>query len=90
MPRLLHSHGFDVYARRFRHSLETPYWLLWLGAKDGGVRRRLSAAWKDFLGERAAEGSHVLARVERFGDFVLPKSAVFYARKSIRESARCG
>jgi ubiquinone/menaquinone biosynthesis C-methylase UbiE len=90
MPRVLRSHGFDVYARRFRHSLETPYWLLWLGAKDGGVRRRLAAAWKDFLGERAADGSHVLARVESFGDTVLPKSAVFYARKSIREPARCG
>jgi len=90
MERLLQSHGFDVYARRYRHSLEAPYWLLWMGAKDGGVRRRLSAAWKDFLGERAAAGSHVLARVESIGDSVLPKSAVFYARKSTKRTARCG
>ena len=48
MARLLRAHGFEVYAQRFRHSLETPYWLLWLGAKEGGARRRASAAWKDF------------------------------------------
>ena len=89
MERLLRSHGFDVYARRFRHSLETPYWLLWLGAQDGGVRRRLSAAWKDFLGDRSAEGSHLLTRVEDLGNRVLPKSAVFYASKSTRETAPC-
>ncbi len=82
MERLLRSHGFDVYARRFRHSLETPYWLLWLGAPDGGVRRRLSAVWRDFLGDRSADGSHVIERVEDMGNRVLPKSAVFYARKS--------
>ena len=89
MARLLQSHGFAVYARRFRHSLETPYWLLWLGAGDGGLRRRLSATWKSFLDARAAEDSHVLARIESLGDFVLPKSAVFYARKSTQEAA-CG
>jgi SAM-dependent methyltransferase len=89
MARLLQSHGFEVYARRFRHSLETPYWLLWLGAGDGGLRRRLSATWKSFLDARAAEDSHVLARIESLGDFVLPKSAVFYARKSTQEAA-CG
>jgi len=89
MERLLRSHGFDVYARRFRHSLETPYWLLWLGAQDGGVRRRLSSAWKDFLGDRSAEGSHLLTRVEDLGNRVLPKSAVFYARKSTRGTAPC-
>jgi ubiquinone/menaquinone biosynthesis C-methylase UbiE len=89
MERLLRSHGFEVYARRFRHSLETLYWLLWLGAPDGGLRRRLSAAWRDFVGERSAEGSHVLTRVEDAGNRVLPKSAVFYARKSATEAARC-
>jgi len=90
MERLLRSRGFDVYARRFRHSLETPYWLLWLGAPDGGVRRRLSAAWKGFLGDRFAEGSHLLTRVEDVGNRLLPKSAVFYARKSTRKAAPCG
>ena len=90
MERLLRSQDFDVYARRFRHSLETPYWLLWLGAPDGGVRRRLSAAWKDFLDARSAESSHLLTRVEDLGNRILPKSAVFYARKSTREAAPCG
>jgi SAM-dependent methyltransferase len=90
MERLLRSHGFEVYARRFRHSLETPYWLLWLGAPDGGVRRRLSAAWRDFLDERSAEGSHLLTRIEGAGNRILPKSAVFYARKSAREETSCG
>jgi SAM-dependent methyltransferase len=90
MERLLRSHGFEVYARRFRHSLETPYWLLWLGARDGGLRRRLSAAWRDFLGERSAEGSHLLTRIEDGGNRILPKSAVFYARKSTREATSCG
>jgi hypothetical protein len=89
MERLLRSHGFDVYARRFRHSLETPYWLLWLGAPDGGARRRLSAAWKDFLDARSAESSHLLMRVEDMGNRILPKSAVFYARKSTREATPC-
>jgi SAM-dependent methyltransferase len=90
MKRLLRSHGFDVYARRFRHSLETPYWLLWMGADNGGLRRRLSATWKGFLDAKAAEDSHLLARIESLGDFVLPKSAVFYARKSTREATKCG
>ena len=84
------SRGFEVYAQRFRHSLETPYWLLWLGAPDGGVRRRLSAAWKDFLDARSAESSHLLTRVEDVGNRILPKSAIVVcARKSTRETAVC-
>lgn len=90
MEQLLCSHGFEVYARRFRHSLETPYWLLWLGAPDDGMRRRLSAAWRDFVGDRSAEGSHLLTRLEEAGNRILPKSAVFYARKSTREATPCG
>jgi hypothetical protein len=54
------------------------------------VRRRLSAAWRDFLDERSAEGSHLLTRIEGAGNRILPKSAVFYARKSAREETSCG
>jgi SAM-dependent methyltransferase len=88
--RLLRENGFEVYAQRFRHSLETPYWLLRLGASEGGARRRASAAWKNYLDVRSAEGSHALAGLERAGNFLLPKSAVVYARKPFKEAMRCG
>ncbi len=88
MERLLRSHGFEVYARRYLHSLETPYWLLWFGSRRGDARWRLSAAWRDFIHGRSAEGSHLLMRLEGIGNRILPKSAVFYARKT-REAAQC-
>ena len=88
MERLLRSYGFQVYARRFLHSLETPYWLIWFGSQKGDARWRLSAAWHEFLGARSAEGSHLLMRLEGIGNRILPKSAVFYARKT-REAAQC-
>ncbi len=88
MARLLRENGFEVYAQRFRHSLETPYWLLRLGAGEGGARRSASAAWKGFLDARSAGGSRMLARLESAGNLFLPKSAVLYARKS-GEAIRC-
>jgi ubiquinone/menaquinone biosynthesis C-methylase UbiE len=85
---LLRENGLEMYAQRFRHSLETPYWLLWLGAGEGGVRRRASAAWKDYLAVKSAEGSRTLAGLEGAGNLVLPKSAVVYARKPRRDAKR--
>jgi SAM-dependent methyltransferase len=78
---LLRSCGFAVYARRYRHSLESLYWFLLVGAENGSVRR-LSAAWRRFLDEKTAEGSHLLGRIEGMGNFILPKSFVLYARKA--------
>ncbi len=90
IARLLRENGLEVYAQRFRHSLETPYWLLRLGAGEGGVRHRASAAWKGFLDARSAEGSRALAGLEGAGNLFLPKSAVIYARKPLRGATRCG
>jgi SAM-dependent methyltransferase len=90
VARLLQSNGFAVYARRYRHSLESPYWFLWMGAKEGSLRKRLSAAWRDFLDAKTAEGSHLLDRLEGAGNLILPKSLVVYARKVDEGRAPCG
>jgi SAM-dependent methyltransferase len=82
MERLLRSHGFDVYARRFLHCMETPYWLIWFGSRKGDIRWRLSRAWHGFFSARAAESSPLLMCLEDIGNKVLPKSAIFYARKA--------
>ncbi|MGA2286102.1 MAG: methyltransferase domain-containing protein [Dehalococcoidia bacterium] len=90
MARLLRENGFEVYARRFRHSLETPFWLLALGAGEGGARRSASTVWKSFLDASSAQGSRVLAGLESAGNLLLPKSVVVYARRSAGEAKRCG
>ncbi len=78
---LLEAGGLAVYARRYRHSLESLYWFFRIGAKGGNGGRPLSAIWEDFLEDRTAAGSHVLKTIEDIGDHLLPKSIVLYARK---------
>ena len=89
VARLLQSNGLEVYAQRARHSLETPYWLLWLWGREGGLSRRLCAVWKDFL-DANVERSRLLTGIETAGNHILPKSAVYYARKARQEATSCG
>lgn len=83
---LLREGGFSVYARRYRHSLESPYWFLWTGSNEGSARWVLSNAWREFVDGRASEGSRLIARLEDAANHLVPKSVVFYARKLGRES----
>ncbi len=87
---LLRENGFVVYAERRRHGLETPFWLLAVGANGGGVRRGAAKAWRGFLDGRSAEGSRLLTRLESAANLVVPKSVVVYARKPGGEAKRCG
>jgi len=81
---LLRENGFSVYARRYRHSLESPYWFLSMGSNERSARRALSSGWREFVDGRASEGSRFMAWVEEAANHIVPKSAVFYARKPER------
>lgn len=79
---LLKAVGLQIYARRYRHSLESLRWLLiWMSVEDGGAVKRISDTWEDFLTDRTVEDSAVLRFIDDIGNHVLPKSMVLYARK---------
>jgi len=83
---LLKGAGLRIYARRYRHSLESLRWfLIWMSVEDGGAVggavKRLSDTWEDFLTDRTVEDSRVLRFIDDIGNHVLPKSMVVYARK---------
>ena len=81
---LLNAAGLRIYARRYRHSLESLRWLLiWTSVDDNGAVRRISDTWEDFLTDRTVEDSGVLRFIDDIGNHVLPKSMVIYARKPV-------
>src|SRR4030042_1210277 len=54
---LLKAVGLQIYARRYRHSLESLRWLLiWMSVEDGGAVKSISDAWDDFLTDRTGVG----------------------------------
>ena len=88
---LLREAGMTVYARRYRHSLESLKWfLVWMSARteDGGVIRAIADSCGDFMDDRTIEFSSVLGALDDAANYVIPKSFVVYARKPL--SGRAG
>jgi len=83
---LLREAGMTVYARRYRHSLESLKWfLVWMSARteDGGAIRTVADSCGDFMDDRTIEFSSVLGALDDAANYVIPKSFVVYARKPL-------
>lgn len=83
VPRMLYESGVRPYAIRFRHSLEAAYWIIRLMdsrkiTDEGPITAKLGR----ILGSISPKLSPVLDRVDRAGNYLLPKSIVVYGRKA--------
>ncbi|MGY8736516.1 MAG: hypothetical protein ACKVIW_03235, partial [bacterium] len=72
--------GFDAVGCGFAHGLHTPYWVLRSAmhlpdADDSALVR----AYREFL--IRATGSPAMARLEKWLNFVCPKSIILYGEK---------
>lgn len=80
LARGLAAAGLATEGVGFAHAFHTPYWVLrsavGLGRADGF---RLVRSYRRFL--IRATASPLMARIERWLDFVCPKSVILYARK---------
>ena len=72
--------GLSTVGVGFAHGFHTPYWVLRsvMHLPDAD-RSRLVRAYRHFL--IAATGSRLMARAERFLNYVCPKSVILYALK---------
>jgi ubiquinone/menaquinone biosynthesis C-methylase UbiE len=88
MVDLLQENGLKVYTRRYRQSMESLFWILALTSKKGTIRRKTAVALRRFLDRHTNANSRRLNQVENIGNYIIPKSAVFYARKPARGGSR--
>ena len=83
----LKSAGLRLYAVRWRHSMETLYWIARIGPKD----RWDSAGWvksfRKFLDSKRTRNSRFFYRLEELTNYLFPKSIVFYGRKPLSRQA---
>lgn len=81
---LLERSGLEPYAVRYRHSLETLYWLSHIAFwSDWGKQGRVTRAFRHALDSHAARRSHLVTALDRIGNRVLPKSIVVYSRRPV-------
>ena len=77
----LREGGLRPYAVRYRHSLETLYWLLRIGMHDEWKERPITKSFRRFLNARSTRNSAFFNRLEELGNYIIPKSIVLYGRK---------
>jgi hypothetical protein len=77
----LREGGLRPYAVRYRHSLETVYWLIRIGMHDEWRERPVTKSFRRFLDARSTRHSTFFNRLEELGNYVIPKSIVLYGRK---------
>ncbi len=82
--RLLRGAGLEPYAVRYRHSLETVYWLSHIAFwSDWGKQGPVTRAFRNLLDSSRARGSKIVTTIDDIGNRVLPKSIVVYSRKPL-------
>src|SRR5437763_3655830 len=81
---LLRKAGLDPYAVRYRHSLETVYWLSHIAFwSEWGKQGRITGAFRRALDSTRARQSRIVTAMDDIGNRILPKSIVVYARKPL-------
>jgi len=79
---LLREAGLTPYAVRYRHSLETAYWLshvtFW---SEWGKQGPITRVFRRALDSARARESRIVTAIDDLGNRVLPKSIVVYSRK---------
>jgi SAM-dependent methyltransferase len=87
--RLLHRAGLEPYAVRYRHSLETLYWLSHVAFwSDWGKQGPITRAFRNLLDSQRARESSIVTAIDDVGNRILPKSIVVYSRKPLHERTR--
>ncbi len=82
---LLRGVGLQPYAVRYRHSLETLYWLSHIAFwSDWGKQGPITRAFRRVLDSERARGSRIVTAIDDIGNRILPKSIVVYSRKPLR------
>jgi SAM-dependent methyltransferase len=85
--RLLRNAGLEPYAVRYRHSLETVYWLSHVAFwSDWGKQGPITAAFRRLLDSQRARQSRIVSALDDIGNRILPKSIVVYSRKPLAEA----
>ncbi|MDP9238162.1 MAG: methyltransferase domain-containing protein [Chloroflexota bacterium] len=86
--RLLREAGLQPYAVRYRHSLETLYWLSHVAFwSDWGKQGPITGAFRRLLDSQRTRKSRIVSALDDIGNRILPKSIVVYSRKPRPESA---
>jgi len=89
--RLMRTSGLDPYAVRYRHSLETVYWLSHVAFwSDWGKQGPITSAFRRILDSQRARRSAIVTALDDIGNRILPKSIVVYSRKPLHERSSNG
>jgi len=79
---MLRGRDVQPYAVRYRHSVETVYWLVRIvESKSIYTEGPLTSRVRRYLGALTPQFSDMLDRLDTFGNYLLPKSLVVYGRK---------
>jgi SAM-dependent methyltransferase len=82
--RLLRDAGLRPYAVRYRHSLETLYWLSHIAFwSDWGKQGPITGAFRRVLDSPRTRESRIVSAIDDIGNRILPKSIVVYSRKPL-------
>ncbi len=82
--KLMRDAGLRPYAVRYRHALETVYWLSHVAFwSDWGKQGPITGAFRRILDSQATRKSRIVSAIDDIGNRILPKSIVVYSRKPI-------
>lgn len=82
--RLLQGAGLEPYAVRYRHALETAYWLSHIAFwSDWGKQGPITRVFRRLLDSQRSRESAIVTALDDIGNRVLPKSIVVYSRKPL-------
>jgi len=89
--RLMRTSGLEPYAVRYRHSLETIYWLSHVAFwSDWGKQGPITSVFRRILDSQRARQSSIVTALDDIGNRILPKSIVVYSRKPLHERSENG
>lgn len=86
--QLLRNAGLEPYAVRYRHSLETAYWLSHVAFwSDWGKQGPITSVFRRVLDSQQTRKSRIVSALDDVGNRILPKSIVVYSRKPLAQPA---
>ncbi len=86
---LMRQAGLAPFAVRYRHSLETLYWLSHVAFwSDWGKQGPITRVFRRVLDSQTTRQSRIVTALDDIGNRILPKSIVVYSRKP--REARAG
>jgi SAM-dependent methyltransferase len=84
--RLMRDAGLAPYAVRYRHALETVYWLSHVAFwSDWNAQGPITRRFRSALDSHRARESRIVTLLDDVGNRILPKSIVVYSRKPLEQ-----